>query len=119
MALGSEKINFPTMKKTKIYKKPGVYLSGLALRVPWRYAAVEVLACAPSEFLSSVLAIDVPCLCLAPRAQFQHGREARSFAGMPLRLGISPRTAFSMRQRGNRATPAKSGRQLSTMRGRR
>jgi hypothetical protein len=63
-----------------------------------------VLARAPSEFLTSVLAIDVPCLCLEPRAQFQHGREAHSFAGMPLRLGISPRTAFQ------------SGRQLSIMR---
>jgi len=43
-----------------------MYLRGLALRVPRRCAAVAELARAPSEFLSSVLAIDVPCLCLEP-----------------------------------------------------
>jgi hypothetical protein len=53
-----------------------------------------VLASAPSEFLSSVLAIDVSCLCPEPRAQFQHGREAHSFAGMPLGLGIPLGIAF-------------------------
>src|SRR6266478_3237137 len=37
-----------------------MYLRGLALRVPRRCAAVAELAREPSEFLSSVLAIDVP-----------------------------------------------------------
>src|SRR5258705_10583067 len=37
-----------------------MYLRGLALRVPRRCAAVAELARAPSEFLSSVHAIDVP-----------------------------------------------------------
>src|SRR5258708_12506938 len=89
VALGSAKISFPTMKKTKTYKKPGVYLSGLALRVPWRYAAVEVLARAPSEFLSSVLAIDVPSLSLQPRAHFHHALQAPTFPSTPLTLAIS------------------------------
>src|SRR5712671_809542 len=66
VALGSAKMNFPAMKRTRIYKKPGVYLSGLVLRVAWRYAAVAELAIAPSEFLASVV-IDFPCLSGAAR----------------------------------------------------
>src|ERR1700730_11213142 len=93
VALGSAKINFPMMKKTRTYRKPGVYLSGLALRVPWRYTAVEVLARAPSVFLSSVLAIDVPCLCLAPRAQ------------LPTWVRYTGRDRVSMRQQGALVDP--------------
>src|SRR5262245_42114195 len=62
VALGSSKMNFPTMKRTRIYKKPGVYLSGPVLRVAWRCAAVAELAIAPSALLVSVVAIDFPCL---------------------------------------------------------
>src|SRR5258708_855850 len=51
-------MNFPTMKRARMYKKPGVYLSGLVLRVAWRCAAAARLAIAPSEFLTSVVAID-------------------------------------------------------------
>jgi hypothetical protein len=72
-------MNFPTTKRTRIYKKPGVYLTGLILRVAWRCAAVAELAIAPSEFLTSVLVIDFPCRCgAAPvgveRRTISHGR---------------------------------------------
>lgn len=72
-----------------------MYLRGLALRVPRRCAAVAELARAPSELLSSVLAIDVPCLCREPRAQFQHGREVHGFAGMPLGYAAQDRMTGS------------------------
>src|SRR5215470_16394174 len=60
VALGSAKMNFPAMKSARIYKKPGVYLSGLLLGAPWRYAAVAELAIAPSAPLVSVRVIDFP-----------------------------------------------------------
>src|SRR5258708_195497 len=67
VALGSGKMNFPATKRARIYKKPGVYLSGPLLGLPWRYAAVAELAIAPSELLASVLDIDFP-VCLERRA---------------------------------------------------
>src|SRR5260370_42475075 len=75
VALGSGKMNFPAMKRARIYKKPGVYLSGPLLGLPWRYAAVAELAIAPSELLASVLDIDFP-VWLERRAVFQRGRNA-------------------------------------------
>src|SRR5437899_4433359 len=62
VALGSAKINLPATKRTRIYKKPGVYFSGPVLGAPWRYAAVAELAIAPSAPLASVLDIDFSCL---------------------------------------------------------
>src|SRR5215468_11071279 len=50
-------MNFPATKRAKIYRKPGTYLSGPLLGLPWRYAAVAELAIAPSELLASVLDI--------------------------------------------------------------
>src|SRR6266853_7039038 len=67
VALGSGKMNFPATKRARIYKKPGVYLSGPLLGLPWRYTAVAELAIAPSELLASVLDIDFP-VCLERRA---------------------------------------------------
>src|SRR5258708_24031975 len=70
-------MNFPATKRARIYKKPGVYLSGPLLGLPWRYAAVAELAIAPSELLASVLDIDFPvCLerhnsSVAANAQFR------------------------------------------------
>src|SRR5712672_4234461 len=84
------------MKKTKTYKKPGMYLSGLALPVPRRCAAVAELARAPSEFLSSVLAIDVPCLCLEPVQPFEPTtcrRPGRRMAGAASHPRSSHRSA--------------------------
>src|SRR6266436_6535005 len=75
VALGSSKMNFPAMKRTRIYKKPGVYLSGPLLGVPWRYAAVAELAIAPSELLASVLDIDFPSVWSG--VQFERGRNAQ------------------------------------------
>src|SRR5215471_9922283 len=62
VALGSAKMNFPAMKRARIYKKPGVYLSGPLFGIPWRYAAVAELATAPPGLLASVLDIDFPYL---------------------------------------------------------
>src|SRR5437660_511332 len=58
-------MNFPATKRAKIYRKPGVYLSGPLLDAPWRNAAVAELAIAPSELLASVLDIGLPCLSRA------------------------------------------------------
>jgi hypothetical protein len=63
VALGSGKMNFPATKRTRIYRKPGVYLSGPLCGAPWRYAALAELAIAPSELLASVLAIEIS-LCV-------------------------------------------------------
>src|SRR5882757_8648244 len=57
-----------------------MYLRGLALRVPRRWAAVAELARAPSEFLSSVLAIDVP-LSLSRAVRAYHLSLSRSSNG--------------------------------------
>ena len=59
-------MNFPAMKRARMYKKPGVYLSGPLLGVPWRYAAVAEPAIAPPELLASVLDIGFP-VCLERR----------------------------------------------------
>src|SRR6266849_6112204 len=60
-------MNFPAMKRARIYKKPGVYLTRPLLGAPWIYAAVAALAIAPSELLAPVLDIDFP-VCLERRA---------------------------------------------------
>jgi hypothetical protein len=67
VALGSAKKNFPATKSARIYKKPGVYLSGPLLGKPPRYAALAELAIAPSGPLASVLDIDFSCLSAAAR----------------------------------------------------
>jgi hypothetical protein len=49
MALGSVKMNLPATKRARIYKNPGVYLSGPVLRVGGRNAPAAELAIALSE----------------------------------------------------------------------
>src|SRR5262249_21222073 len=72
VALGSAKTNFPAMNRSRIYKKPGVYLNAPLLGTPRRYAAVAELAIGPSALLTSVLAIDFP-LSPGSGARFQRG----------------------------------------------
>src|SRR5258708_27227459 len=83
VALGSGKMNFPAMKRARIYKKPGVYLSGPLRGVPWRYAAVAELAIAPSALLASVLDIDFPSVWSG--VQFERSRNAQ-FPVEPIHL---------------------------------
>jgi hypothetical protein len=54
MTLWSGKMNFPTMKRARIYKKPGMYLSGPVLDPPRTYGAVADLTNVPSELLTSI-----------------------------------------------------------------
>jgi hypothetical protein len=106
-------MNFPATKRARIYRKPGVYLSGPLLGLPWRYAAVAELAIAPSAPLASVLAIDFPRLSgaarnpsIATNAQFRGEAitllEARKPAVAMAALGTgaaatSPRRATALR----------------------
>src|SRR5262249_50294957 len=83
VALGSAKMNLPATKRARIYRKPGVYLSGPLLGVPWRYAAVAELAIAPSELLASALAIDFPRL---PGAARTSAWAPNAFRGEPITL---------------------------------
>src|SRR5215471_1235901 len=117
VALGSAKMNFPAMKRARIYKKPGVYLSGPLFGIPWRYAAVAELATAPSALLASVLDIDFPCLsgaacnfqrcrkCTIPAGKLSHsfkpisekgGRDGRARTRGARGAGPSPRRAIRL-----------------------
>src|SRR5262249_61694883 len=58
VALGSGKMSFPATNRTRIYTKPGKYLSRLLLSAPRTCAAVvALLASGPSAVLAEVLAI--------------------------------------------------------------
>src|SRR5262245_61137895 len=58
VALGSGKMSFPATNRTRIYAKPGKYLSRLLLSAPRTCAAVvALLASGPSAVLAEVLAI--------------------------------------------------------------
>ena len=47
-------MNLPTMKKARMYTKPGMYLSGPVLDAPRIYGAFTGLTIVPSELLTSI-----------------------------------------------------------------
>jgi len=66
-------MNFPATKRARIYKKPGVYLSGPLLGLPWRYAAVAELALRHQSFWHRSLTLTFPSVWSG--AQFQRNRK--------------------------------------------
>ena len=92
-------MNFPAIKRARIYKKPGMYLSGPPLRVPTRCRAVAELAIAPSELLESILDIDylwlrsdLGAMSHAPECRYRAAHLINAFAGR--RCHVADRRPF-------------------------